>query len=144
MIHLLVTEAIYGGKIDDEHDMRLLGRLVRAVLTPAAFEIGHKLLVLPAATADEDGGSAAAAATGGAEAGAAIGNDECLTVPPGTSLHEFQAWIHRLPEREPPTFLGLPANAEKLLMVGLGTSLVGNLKKVTELLDEGERLVTEA
>ena len=40
--------------------------------------------------------------------------------------------------------LGLPANAEKLLLVGLGRSLIGNLKKVTDLLDEGEQLVTEA
>jgi dynein heavy chain 1 len=65
-------------------------------------------------------------------------------VPSGTSLQEFMGWIQRQPEREPPTYLGLPANAEKLLLVGLGRSLIGNLKKVTDLLDEGEALMVEA
>ena len=65
-------------------------------------------------------------------------------VPSGTSLAEFMGWIQRLPEREPPTYLGLPANAEKLLLVDLGRSLIADLKKVTDLLDEGEALMAEA
>ncbi len=126
MIRYLVTET-YGGKIDDEADFRALNGLVHTFLTPAAFEIGHKLV-------------AAVAAAGEAEA---EGTGE-LVVPSGTSLQEFMGWIQKLPEREPPTYLGLPANAEKLLLVGLGRSLIGNLKKVTDLLDEGEALMTEA
>ena len=117
MIRYLVTET-YGGKIDDEADFKMLGQLVHTFLTPTAFEIGHKLV-----EGSED--------TAG------------LVVPSGTSLQEFMGWIQKLPEREPPTYLGLPANAEKLLLVGLGRSLIGNLKKVTDLLDEGEQLVTE-
>lgn len=124
MIRYLVTET-YGGKIDDEGDFRVLDGLVRTFLTPAAFDIGHKLV---GGAADAD-----------ADADAAVE----LAVPAGTSLQEFMGWIQRLPEREPPTYLGLPANAEKLLLVGLGKSLIGNLKKVTDLLDEGEALVTE-
>jgi dynein heavy chain 1 len=122
MIRYLVTET-YGGKIDDEGDFRVLNQLVHTFLTPAAFDIGHKLV----ASSDE-----------------AVGEPQCLEVPAGTSLQEFMGWIQRLPEREPPTYLGLPANAEKLLLVGLGRSLIGNLKKVVDLLDEGEALVTEA
>lgn len=122
MIRYLVTET-YGGKIDDEGDFRVLDGLVRTFLTPAAFDIGHKLV-----------SAASESAADSAE----------LTVPAGTSLQEFMGWIQRLPEREPPTYLGLPADAEKLLLVGLGRSLIGNLKKVTDLLDEGEALVTEA
>ncbi|KAL1851300.1 hypothetical protein VTK73DRAFT_9459 [Phialemonium thermophilum] len=118
MIRTLVTET-YGGKIDDEGDFRMLAQLVLNVLTPAAFDIGHKLV---------EGG----------------GQGEDLLVPSGTSMQEFMSWIHQLPEREPPTYLGLPANAEKLLLVGLGRSMIGDLKKITDLLDEGEQLVTEA
>jgi len=117
MIRYLVTET-YGGKIDDEGDFGLLAKLVASFLTPAAFDIEHKLV---------DGGDA-----GGV-----------LAVPSGTTTPDFMAWVHRLPEREPPTYLGLPANAEKLLLVGLGRSLIGNVKKVTDLLDEGEQLMTE-
>ncbi|KEY71002.1 hypothetical protein S7711_00838 [Stachybotrys chartarum IBT 7711] len=116
MIRYLVTET-YGGKIDNEGDFNLLGQLVTSFLTPSAYEVDHKLVDGP------DGG---------------------LVVPTGTTMQDFMGWIHKLPEREPPTYLGLPANAEKLLLVGLGRSLIGNLRKVTELLDEGEQLVTDS
>ncbi|KAL2166549.1 hypothetical protein VTG60DRAFT_2516 [Thermothelomyces hinnuleus] len=125
MIRYLITET-YGGKIDDDADFRELNKLVETFLTPAAFEIGHKLVA--ANTAEQEGDEAPAE----------------LVVPSGTSLQEFMGWIQRLPEREPPTYLGLPANAEKLLLVGLGKSLIGNVKKVTDLLDEGEALMAEA
>lgn len=113
MIRYLITET-YGGKIDDEGDFKLLSQLVTTFLTPVAYEADHKLVDGP------DGG---------------------LLVPSGTSMQDFMGWIQKLPEREPPTYLGLPANAEKLLLVGLGRSLIGNLRKVTELLDEVEQLV---
>ena len=116
MMRYLVTET-YGGKVDDEGDFSLLNQLVTQFLTPNAYDSDHKLVEGP------DGG---------------------LLVPSGTSLQDFMAWIHKLPEREPPTYLGLPANAEKLLLVGLGHSLVGDLQKVTKLLDEGEQLVTDS
>ena len=116
MIRYLVTET-YGGKIDDEGDFKLLGQLVASFLTPAAYDVDHKLVDGP------DGG---------------------LLVPSGTSLQDFMGWIHRLPEREPPTYLGLPANAEKLLLVGLGENLVADLGRVTELRDQGEQLVTDS
>lgn len=120
MIRYLVRET-YGGKIDDEGDFNRLTELVNQSLTPAAYEIGHKLV----------------------EGSEKDGQEASLVVPSGTSLQEFMGWIQKLPEREPPTYLGLPANAEKLLLVGLGRSLIGNLKKVTELLDEGEQLMGE-
>jgi len=118
MIRALVTET-YGGKIDDEGDFELLRRLVSGFLTPAAYDIGHKLVE-------------------------GTGEQDDLVVPSGTTLPDFMGWIQKLPEREPPTYLGLPANAEKLLLVGLGRSMIQKLKKVTDLLDEGEQLMVEA
>lgn len=115
MLRYLVTET-YGGKIDDEADFKLLSQLVDSFLTPAAYEVDHKLVDGP------DGG---------------------LLVPSGTNIQDFMGWIQKLPEREPPTYLGLPANAEKLLLGNLARSLIANVRKVTELLDEGENLVTE-
>lgn len=64
-----------------------------------------------------------------------------MVLPSGTSMREFTEWVNVLPEREPPTYLGLPANAEKLLLVGHAVRMVENLKKVTELLEEGEQLM---
>lgn len=120
MIRYLVRET-YGGKIDDEGDFNRLTELVNQSLTPSAYDIGHKLV----------------------EGSEKEGQETSLVVPSGTSMQEFMGWIQKLPEREPPTYLGLPANAEKLLLVGLGRSLIDNLKKVTELLDEGEQLMGE-
>ena len=54
------------------------------------------------------------------------------------------AWVNDLPEREPPTYLGLPANAEKLLLVGQAKEMLGGLKRVVEMLDEGEQVMAEA
>lgn len=124
MIRTLIVET-YGGKIDDEGDFKRLTQLVNSFLTPLAYEIGHRLVE----------------GTAGSGAGEADGS---LVVPSGTSLKDFTDWIQKLPEREPPTYLGLPANAEKLLLVGQGLSMIQNLGKITELLDEGEQLMTEA
>jgi dynein heavy chain 1 len=55
-------------------------------------------------------------------------------------MPEFMEWVDRLPEREPPTYLGLPANAEKLLLVGHGKSTIENLKRITHILEEAEEL----
>lgn len=122
MIRTLITET-YGGKIDDEGDFSLLTKLVHTLLTPAAYEIGHKLV-------DTN-------AVGGSE-------ESSLIVPSGTSFKEFMDWIQKLPEREPPTYLGLPANAEKLLLVGQGTKMISDLAKIAEILDEGEQMMAEA
>jgi dynein heavy chain 1 len=125
MIRTLIVET-YGGKIDDEGDFARLTQLVNSFLTPSAYDIGHKLV------------------EGTVMDGVDDGNDGSLVVPSGTSLQEFTQWIQKLPEREPPTYLGLPANAEKLLLVGQGRSMIENLDKITELLDEGEQIMAEA
>ena len=122
LIRTLITEA-YGGKIDDENDFVQLSQLVDSFLTPEAFDDDHKLIHgMPGSGGEEEGG---------------------LTVPGGTGMRGFMEWVKRLPEREPPTYLGLPANAEKLLLVGHGKNMIGDLAKIVEILDEGEQLMVE-
>jgi dynein heavy chain 1 len=41
-----------------------------------------------------------------------------------------------LPEREPPTYLGLPGNAEKMLLVAQARKMVADLKLIVGILDE--------
>jgi len=125
MIRTLIVET-YGGKIDDEGDFAMLTQLVNTFLTPSAYDIGHRLVEGVAGARVDDL------------------NDGSLVVPGGTTITEFMQWIQKLPEREPPTYLGLPANAEKLLLVGQGRSMIENLGTITELLDEGEQIMAEA
>lgn len=126
LIRTLITET-YGGKVDDEDDFKELSNLVDRILTVAAFDDDHKLVDGPRESR-EDG---------------SMEEDGGLLVPGGTQLADFMEWVNRLPEREPPTYLGLPANAEKILLVGHGEKTIGNLAKITELLEEGAQLVSE-
>jgi dynein heavy chain 1 len=107
---MLVTET-YGGKIDDEGDFKQLSALVNMFLTPDAFEDDHELV------------------------------PGQLKVPGGIYMKGFLQWVGDvLPEREPPTFLGLPANAEKLLLVGQGERMCKDLRRVRDVLEEAESL----
>jgi dynein heavy chain 1 len=114
MIRTLITET-YGGKIDDEGDFQRLGDLVKSVFTPDAFNSDFKL----------------------------VDTDQPLYVPEGIGMSEFMRWVNALPEREPPTYLGLPANAEKLLLVGHGKCMIENLDSITNMLEEGEQVMAE-
>lgn len=118
MIRTLITE-MYGGKIDDEADFRTLASLVEQCMTPAAFEDNFK--IVPDTELSQG-----------------------LELPSATGWKDFMGWVNDLPEREPPTYLGLPANAEKLLLVGQAQRMVANLKKVVGMLDEGEHVMAEA
>lgn len=112
MIRTLITE-MYGGKIDDEADYRTLASIVEQCMTPNAFEESFKIV--------KDTEHSAG-----------------LELPSATSWKDFMTWVNDLPEREPPTYLGLPANAEKLLLVGQANNMVEKLGKVVEMLDIAE------
>ena len=110
LLRTLITE-MYGGKIDDKEDFDLLSSMVQRIFDPSAYEADHELVTLDS-------------------------RDARLKVPSGTMWKDFQGWVDRLPEREPPTYLGLPANAEKVLLVVQGQETVRSLGKISELLEE--------
>jgi len=120
MLRVLVT-AMYGGKVDDVEDMTRLQDLVNKALTAEAFEEGFNII---GEVADD----------------ASIG----VPLPAGTTRNDFVQWVKELPEREPPTYLGLPANAEKLLLVAQAEEMLKNLRTVMNVLDEGEHIMAEA
>ena len=117
LLRTLIVE-MYGGKIDDEGDFNLLTQLVDKVFIPAAYESEHELV-----TREDTQGKA-----------------EPLRVPQGTTVKDFMKWIEALPEREPPSYLGLEPDADKVLLVGQGRETVRNLSKMGEVLEEGESL----
>ncbi|TKX19773.1 dynein heavy chain [Elsinoe australis] len=125
LIRVLVTE-MYGGKIDDEHDFALLARLVSLFLVEDAFDEDFDILARMRDLAGED---EADEDTKG----------KTLMLPSGTGKEVFERWVvEELPEREPPGYLGLPGNAEKLLLVGQGAEMVRQVRVVMGVLDEGE------
>ena len=120
MLRVLVA-TMYGGKVDDMEDTKQLESLVNKALTAEAFEEGFNLI-------------------GEVAGDASIG----VPLPAGTTRNDFQQWVKELPEREPPTYLGLPANAEKLLLVAQAEEMLRNLRTVMNVLDEGEHIMAEA
>ncbi|KAI4214893.1 MAG: hypothetical protein LQ351_002606 [Letrouitia transgressa] len=127
LIRTLITET-YGGKIDDEGDFQQLDELVSQIITPAAYEEGHRLV--------EE--------TNGPEGDGELGAKGGLAVPEGTTMTDFFEWVNALPEREPPAYLGLAANAEKVLLVGHGEDTVVKLGKIAEMVNEGAQLMADA
>lgn len=88
----LITISGYGGRIDNEFDKRLLECFVNSLFTPAAYDIDYKLVE---------------------------GVDD-LATPEGSKIEQFMNWVNKLPERQPPVWLGLPSNAEKVLSISKG------------------------
>lgn len=125
MRHLIVI--CYGGKIDNDEDQRRLRQLVEHLLVPETFDDGFD--VLKAVSTNE---------------GHSINEQHDFTLPSSTQWGEFESWVNALPEREPPSYLGLPENAEKLLLVEHGRDMVRNMGKVMKILDESEQMMAEA
>ncbi|KOC68078.1 Dynein heavy chain, cytoplasmic [Habropoda laboriosa] len=113
----LLSQCIYGGKIDNDFDQRLLASFLRKLFTPRSFEADFALV------ANIDG---------------LQGSQRHITMPDGTRRDHFLKWIESLSDRQTPSWLGLPNNAEKVLLTTRGTDLVSKLLKMQQLEDEDE------
>ncbi|CAH0687822.1 unnamed protein product [Spodoptera exigua] len=113
----LLSQCIYGGKIDNSFDQRLLHSFLCKLFTPKSFEADFALV------ANVDGAS---------------GNQRHITMPDGNRRDHFLKWIEELSDRQTPSWLGLPNNAEKVLLTNQGSDLVSKLLKMQQLEDEEE------
>ncbi|XP_037874257.1 dynein heavy chain, cytoplasmic isoform X1 [Bombyx mori] len=113
----LLSQCIYGGKIDNLFDQRLLQSFLSKLFTPKSFEADFALV------ANVDG---------------ATGNQRHITMPDGNRRDNFLKWIEELSDRQTPSWLGLPNNAEKVLLTTQGSDLVSKLLKMQQLEDEEE------
>lgn len=116
----LLSQSIYGGKIDNDFDQRLLQSFLAKLFTARSFEADFALV------ANVDG-----------VAGGPNGQRH-ITMPDGTRRDHFLKWIEGLADRQTPSWLGLPNNAEKVLLTTHGTDLVSKLLKMQQLEDDDE------
>ncbi|RKP08503.1 dynein heavy chain [Thamnocephalis sphaerospora] len=110
-IRTLLSQSVYGGRIDNEFDQKLLESFVNTLFTPASYDIDFALV-----PAGEDG--------------------RAVMIPEGTKMEQFMEWANRLPEREPPSWLGLPGNAERVLLTTKGNALLSNVRRMRSLADD--------
>jgi dynein heavy chain 1 len=113
----LLSQSIYGGKIDNDFDQRLLHSFLTKLFTPKSFESDFALV------ANIDNGP---------------NGNRHITMPDGTRRDHFLKWIESLADRQTPAWLGLPNNAEKVLLTTRGTDLVSKLLKMQQLEDDDE------
>jgi dynein heavy chain 1 len=94
-VRTLVKQSVYGGRIDSDFDQKVLDAFVDRLFTAAAYNVGFDLVP------HTDG-------------------QQTLTIPEGTKMEHFMAWVQKLPDREPPSWLSLPPTAERVIAVSQG------------------------
>jgi dynein heavy chain 1 len=108
----LLAQTVYGGRIDNPFDQRLLESFLDYLFKPQAFD---EAFALTPSLADADR----------------------LTAPEGKSRDDFARWVRDvIPKRETPGWLGLPENAEMMLLVEAGRRTLGRLLKLQSMEDD--------
>ena len=102
-LRTLLAQSVYGGRVDSDFDQLTLQSFVNGIFTPKAYDANFVLARVPGATAGEA--------------------EHLVMAPEGTTMAHFQAWVDELPVRQSPAWLGLPANAETVLLIAQGTQL---------------------
>lgn len=113
-IRTLFGQCIYGGKIDNEFDQRLLNSFLANLFTERSFEPDFMLV----------------------EAGQGSAG---IHMPEGIRRDQFLAWVEQqLTELQQPSWLGLPNNAEKVLLTNRGSDLLAKLLRMQLLEDDDD------
>eukprot|EP01054_Gregarina_sp_Poly1_P003174 Gregarina_sp_Poly_1__3173@NODE_18_length_21885_cov_39_980383_g16_i0_p1_GENE_NODE_18_length_21885_cov_39_980383_g16_i0NODE_18_length_21885_cov_39_980383_g16_i0_p1_ORF_typecomplete_len4767_score865_14AAA_6/PF12774_7/1_5e149AAA_6/PF12774_7/8_3e02AAA_6/PF12774_7/9_7DHC_N2/PF08393_13/4_2e02DHC_N2/PF08393_13/9_6e02DHC_N2/PF08393_13/4_6e02DHC_N2/PF08393_13/2_6e02DHC_N2/PF08393_13/1_9e118AAA_8/PF12780_7/2_6e03AAA_8/PF12780_7/5_6e02AAA_8/PF12780_7/7_5AAA_8/PF12780_7/2_2e91DHC_N1/PF08385_12/1_1e85DHC_N1/P len=100
----LVRDVVYGGRLDNEIDRRVLHSFVERYFTPELFEENVPLSA--------------------AQAHAKVGR---LTSPPLARTSEgYVEWIRSLPTSDHPSWIGLASHADRLLAADLAVALLTN------------------
>eukprot|EP00997_Jenningsia_sp_PLL12_P011960 NODE_978_length_1342_cov_47.264501_g810_i0.p1 GENE.NODE_978_length_1342_cov_47.264501_g810_i0~~NODE_978_length_1342_cov_47.264501_g810_i0.p1 ORF type:complete len:424 (+),score=126.65 NODE_978_length_1342_cov_47.264501_g810_i0:33-1274(+) len=110
-LRTLLGVSIYGSRVDNTFDQRLLETYVARLFTPEAYKSGFKLC-------DAEGAQ--------------------LTSPGGATHSDFVSWVERLPETESPEWLGLAPNSRQMLLSRQGRELLQKLVRLQSLEDEDE------
>ena len=89
----LAAESIFGGKVDNEFDLKILQSLVDYFFRKETFDPDYPLFE------------------------AIEGSSDQLVIPDVKQYHEFHSWIKNLPSTDSPAWAGLPLNVEKLNLI---------------------------
>ncbi|OWF47212.1 Cytoplasmic dynein 1 heavy chain 1 [Mizuhopecten yessoensis] len=109
-IKTLLSQCIYGGKIDNEFDQRLLTTFIDKLFSPKSFEADFNLV------SNVDG------------------HGKKISMPDGVQREQFVQFAELLEgDRQTPAWLGLPNNAEKVLLTNHGSAMIAKLLKMEVL-----------
>lgn len=99
-IRALLKTTVYGGKIDSAFDQSALDAFIDAWFRPEAYDIGFSLETI------------------------ANSSESTLQLPDVLSLDQYIAWVKKLPDHDPCTWLGLPEQSERMIAEAQGKRLL--------------------
>ena len=111
-IRTIIHQSMYGGKIDNEYDMKILESLVNLYFNEKTYEINYPLYKTSNTNAN------------------------ILTVPEKRNNAGYIDWINQLPPVESPEWSGLPNNAEKLVRETAARRFITEMNKIQGVEDE--------
>ncbi|KAM3670253.1 cytoplasmic dynein 1 heavy chain 1 [Ammospiza nelsoni] len=114
----LMAQSIYGGRIDNEFDQRLLNTFLERLFTTLSFDSEFKLACK-------------------------VDGHKDIQMPDGIRREEFVQWVEMLPDTQTPSWLGLPNNAEKVLLTTQGIDMISKMLKMQMLEDEDDLAYAE-
>jgi dynein heavy chain 1 len=88
----LIASTCYGGRVDNEFDLRSLESLLQRLFTPESYGLSYSLLLNSSPDNNQP------------------------TLPEGKGRAAFLGWAHELPEAQVPAWLGLPEDADVVLL----------------------------
>lgn len=91
----MIASCIYGGRLDNRFDQRLLAYFVGKLFCQDSLNSSYPLIK------DET-------------------SSLTISIPQDTTKSKYVEWVKQLPTNEKPTWLGLPDNAEKVLLISQG------------------------
>jgi len=91
-VQTVLSEAIYGGRVDNEFDLTILQSFIKHLFQEKSFNSDFSLNL-------------------------SWDSDHSLPSPDARKREQFLAWIDTLPAKGNPAWLGLPVHAEKLLRI---------------------------
>uniref|UniRef100_A0A8C0WNI1 Dynein heavy chain, cytosolic n=1 Tax=Castor canadensis TaxID=51338 RepID=A0A8C0WNI1_CASCN len=108
----LMAQSIYGGRVDNEFDQRLLNTFLERLFTTRSFDSEFKLACK-------------------------VDGHKDIQMPDGIRREEFVQWVELLPDTQTPSWLGLPNNAERrVLLTTQGVDMISKMLKMQMLEDE--------
>ena len=113
-IRTIIHQSMYGGKIDNEYDMKILESLVDLYFNEKTYDFNYPLFK----TSSEN-------------------QENVLKIPDKTTNAGFVEWICSMPNVESPEWSGLPNNAEKLVRETASNRFITEMNKIQGIEDEG-------
>jgi dynein heavy chain 1 len=107
-LRTLASDSIFGGKIDNTYDLKILESLVNFFFKKESFDSNYPLF----------------------DSMESVDDESKLVVPDVKGYKEFQAWVRGMPSTESPAWAGLPLNVEKLNLIRAAEKLIVNIKRI--------------